>query len=184
MKRPLPLRVTPVPRETIPSFLSRMAAANGLGSSDFALDMGLTLRKFIELDAKALQRLAELSDLGAERLESLISWTGQPIGNIRMAFRGDTFVSRALRNPKIRGCPICLRNDAKAHGGSPFEAMAMRGDWQLREVDICVRHGHRLVQLWEIGPPSHRFDIRERLEEICDDILQGRLDDAEVTPSA
>jgi hypothetical protein len=160
-----------------------MAAVNGLGSQDFALDMGLTLRKFIELDAVALQDLAELSDLQPEALEALISWTGQGVGSVRMAFRGEVFVSRALRNPKIRGCPVCLRRDAEAHGGAPYEAMAMRGDWQLREVSICIQHRHSLVPLWEMGPPSHRYNISERLEEIRMDILQGRLDQPQVEPS-
>lgn len=70
MNRPLPLRVTPVPRETIPSFLARMAAVNGVGSQDFALDLGFSLRKFIELDMAALEGFAERSDLPPEALET------------------------------------------------------------------------------------------------------------------
>jgi hypothetical protein len=130
-----------------------------------------------------LQGFVALSDLQLEALEALISWTGKGVGSVRMAFRGEVFVSRALRNPKIRGCPVCMRNDAEAHGGAPDEVMAMPGDWQLREVSICVQHSHPLVPLWEMGPPSHRYNISERLEEIRTDILTGRLDQPEVTPS-
>lgn len=100
-----------------------------------------------------------------------------------MAFRGEIFVSRALRTPKLRGCPICLRLDAEAHGGAPRDAMAFRGDWQLREVSICVRHRHPLVELWEVGPPAHRYNFSERFAEICPDILQGRLDRPAMEPS-
>ncbi|WP_339108733.1 hypothetical protein [Thioclava sp. GXIMD4216] len=35
------------------------------------------------------------------------------MGDVRMRYRGEVMVSRALRNPIIRGCPICLRGDSK-----------------------------------------------------------------------
>ena len=59
----------------------------------------------------------------------------------------------------------------------------MRGDWQLREVSICVRHGHPLVGLWEIGSVAKRYDIGSRLSEIEHDILEGKLDKPLVKPS-
>src|SRR5690606_26590376 len=127
MLNPLPLRVTEVARETFPSFLARMAAVNGISAQDFAVDMGFTLRTVIELDESAIQNLADRGGLDAKGIEELISWTGQAVGNVRMAFRGEVFVSRALRNPRVRGCPVCLREDAEAHGGGPAAGMAMRG---------------------------------------------------------
>ncbi len=36
----LPLTVTPLPRETLPSFFARLAAANGTDAISFAMDMG------------------------------------------------------------------------------------------------------------------------------------------------
>ena len=59
----------------------------------------------------------------------------------------------------------------------------MRGDWQLREVSICVRHGHPLVLLWEVDPVANRYDIGSRLSEIQSDILQGKFDRPVVKPS-
>ncbi|SHJ58344.1 TniQ protein [Palleronia salina] len=114
----------------------------------------------------------------------MLSWTGVRVGNVRMRFRGELFVSRALRNPIVRGCPVCLREDALQHDGPNTAAMVMRGDWQLREVDLCVRHGHPLIPLWKEQAPRDRNDIKKRLEEIEGDILAGRLDQAEVAPSA
>jgi hypothetical protein len=101
-----------------------------------------------------------------------------------MDFRNETFVSRALKNPKIRGCPVCLREDAQARPAAPLEAMAMRGDWQLREVSICVRHEHPLVLLWERNIPTERFDMAARLGDILERLLDGSFEAPEIVPSA
>ena len=79
----------------------------------------------------------------------MLSWTGVRAGNVRMDFRGEVFVTRALRNPVMRGCPVCLREDAAGHAGPELTAMIMRGDWQMREAVTCVRHRHPLIPLWK-----------------------------------
>ena len=61
--------------------------------------------------------------------------------------------------------------------------MAMRGDWQLREACVCVRHRHPLVELWRADRPADRHDIAARLSEIEHDILSGALDRPAVLPS-
>jgi hypothetical protein len=100
-----------------------------------------------------------------------------------MAFRGEVFVSRALRNPRMRGCPACLREDARGQERTPARAMALRGDWQLREVSLCVRHGHLLVTLWEVGTPAHRYEVAARLDEIAERVLAGGSDTEPAAPS-
>jgi hypothetical protein len=62
--------------------------------------------------------------------------------------------------------------------------MAMRGDWQLREVRLCLRHNHPLVPLWQTSAPEDRFDIGARLREIEAQILSGAFDQQTRTPSA
>jgi hypothetical protein len=101
-----------------------------------------------------------------------------------MDFRNETFVSRALKNPKVRGCPICLREDAEARPEAPMEAMVMRGDWQLREASICVRHQHPLVLLWERNIPSERFNMGARLDDILEQLLDGSFETPQIIPSA
>jgi hypothetical protein len=118
---------------------------NGVSAKGFSKDMCFSLKRIILLESTAIERLADYGGLSAKQLQELIFWTGQSIGDVRMSFRGETFVSRALRNPVIRGCPICLREDAQAGGDKPLKFMAMGGDWQLREVNICVRHSHPLI---------------------------------------
>jgi hypothetical protein len=101
-----------------------------------------------------------------------------------MEFRGELFVSRALRNPVMRGCPVCLRDDAGGHEGPPAAAMAMRGDWQMREAFVCVRHSHPLVELWRADNLSNRHDMAARHRDIEKDILSGPSTGRRHPPSA
>ncbi|AXI47896.1 hypothetical protein C1J03_18920 [Sulfitobacter sp. SK012] len=181
--QPLPLRPEPNHRETIPSFLSRIAALNGICAADFALDMGFSLKKIVNLEDAALHRLAASGGLSDLQLEELISWTGRGVGDFRTIFRGEVFVSRALRNPIIRGCPVCLRKDAEADHLRPLAQMTMRGDWQVREIDLCVEHCHPLVPLWKHTPQSVRYDLSSRFAEILKDVLEGSLEQPCMTPS-
>ncbi len=184
MRTPLPLRITPVARETVPSFLARLAAVNGLSTRDFAVDMGFTLRRAVELETDTLGILAVRGGLDEKAMRELTSWTGSSVGEVRMSFRGEVFVSRALRNPEVRGCPVCLRQDAEGHPGRPTHAMAMRGDWQLREVSVCIRHAHPLVLLWTEGRPTDRHDMANQLQSIESAILAGKLEKKQIEPSA
>ena len=90
---------------------------NGVSSAEFAVDMGFSIKRLIFLEKVAVESLVALGGLNADERETLISWTGEALGEVRMSFRGETFVTRALRNPGIRGCPICLREDAMSIEG-------------------------------------------------------------------
>jgi hypothetical protein len=175
---------TPIPRETLYSYLSRMAATWRTEAPDLAYDMGAPFRRLLNQDEEAFDALAGWADLKTGVMAELLSWTGVRAGNVRMEFRGELYVSRALRNPVMRGCPVCLRGDAAGASGPAHGAMAMRGDWQLREVTLCLRHGHPLVPLWQATDPKDRFDIGARLQGIAADILSGALDQPTRVPSA
>lgn len=164
----------------MPSYLTRIAALNGVSATEFAQDMGLTLKKIINLEEDAVRALSECGGLTDIQTKELISWTGQNVGDFRMVFRNEIFVSRALRNPIIRGCPVCLREDAETDPSRPLAQMAIRGDWQLRELNVCVAHRHLLVPLWEYKQPTVRFEFSQRLTEILSDILEGRLEQPRV----
>ena len=146
--------------------------------------MGAPFKRLLEQDPDAFEAVANWTGLDPQQMEEMLSWTGLRVGNVRMRFRGELLVSRALRNPEIKGCPICLREDAAAHDGPEAAGMVMRGDWQMREVMVCVRHRHPLVPLWKCDKPRDRHDIAARLREIGTDILSGRLDQPETPLSA
>lgn len=143
---------------------------------EFAHNMGVSLRRFLDGDGEALASLLRWGGLTASELATLQSWSGEPLGDVRMLFRGEVFVSRALRNPTVRGCPVCLREDAVAHSGDAAQAMAIRGDWQLREVTLCLRHHHLLVPLWHADNRYERFDFAQHFRRIEPELQSGKFD--------
>ena len=183
MLQKLPLTVEPAERETLPSFFSRMATLNGTDAVWFALDIGVSLRRILNQEKVAVATFAARAGLAPSRLADMLSWTGERVGDVRMRFRGEVFVSRALRNPVVRGCPHCLR-EAAGELVSPLSHMVMAGDWLCRGVDVCLRHHHPLVPLWTSPRLVDRDDIGARLAEILPDLLSGRFDRDPITPSA
>lgn len=145
-------------RETVSSFLSRIAAMNGVSCTDFALDMGFSVKRAIHLDERALRQLTICGDLSPDQLDELISWTGRQIGDVRTDFRGEVFVTRAIVNPVLRGCPTCLREDVQNDAANPLRYIVMRGHWQLRDVSVCLHHNHPLVPLREKSARTARYD--------------------------
>ncbi|MGB3464990.1 MAG: TniQ family protein [Cyclobacteriaceae bacterium] len=174
----------PPPRETVPSFLSRLASWQRVPVHDYAIEMGFSLKRAVVGEEQAIGRLAELGGLTVSELDELLSWSGQRLGDVRMSFRGETFVSRALRNPILRGCPCCLREDAARSPSHPLEAMAYRGDWQLRYQGVCVRHGRTLVPLWTETSVLSRYDFHSRFRALLPDLEEGRLVGEHVQPTA
>lgn len=121
--------------------------------------------------------------LSPHEMEEMLSWTGVRMGNVRMDYRGDTVISRALRNPTVRGCPACLRDDATSAPSQPTSVMVMRGDWQLREVSICLRHRMFLVPIWTEDRPERRFDMQHQLRPMLGRIMSGEVDGVSVEPT-
>ena len=183
MPSPLRLRPTPKHRETHLSFLSRLAATNGVSVIDFALDMGFSFKQIISQETQALRDFAECGGLTTKQFHNLMSWTGEAAGDVQIHFRNEIFGSRSLRNATIRGCPVCLRNDADSDTKIPTRAMTMRGDWQFREVSICVEHEHPLVPLWERRNLSERHNNSARFTEILSDIQNGKFEVTRERPS-
>nr|WP_162623807.1 TniQ family protein [Paracoccus saliphilus] len=175
--------IAPVARETVPSLVARLAASKGVTLYQLALDLGGSLKRLVNQDRVVLENLAAWAGLEDAQLEELLSWTGEPIGDVRMRFRGEIFVSRALRNPVVQGCPQCLRDDALSAPEDPLAAMAMRGHWQMREMVICATHGALLVPLWTAQHPTGRNDLTARLTEILPNILSRALDGPVAVPT-
>lgn len=173
----LPVKMPrPAHRETVFSFLSRCAATWQTTARQFAYDMG-TSHRFIAMQRdEALRQLAERTNLTSEDIADLMSWTGEKIGNVRMRLRDEVFISRALRNPSVQGCPICLREDIATGDGAPPAVMIMRGNWLMREAVLCTRHRHPLVTLWSEEKVGDRYDIGANLEAILSDLRAGAFD--------
>ncbi|SDE94626.1 TniQ protein [Celeribacter baekdonensis] len=125
---PLPISSpSPVSRETLYSYLARLAATWRTDAPQLAYDMGASFKRLMDQDDEALEVFSSWADLSPEVMAEMLSWTGMRAGNVRMRFRGELYVSRALRNPVVRGCPMCLREDAAGTDRPAHEVMAMRG---------------------------------------------------------
>ncbi|SLN71954.1 hypothetical protein ROJ8625_03757 [Roseivivax jejudonensis] len=174
-KETLKRRPRPASRETFLSFLSRAASMNGVTPNEFAFDMGTSFKRIIDTNDAAIEHIGLICDLTGAELDELVSWTGRRLGDVRMLFRGETMVSRAIRHPTVRGCPCCLMEDAEASGEEPVRCMIMRGDWQVRHVAVCRFHGRPLVPIWSENLPSRRYDLASRLRDVSARLMSGEL---------
>lgn len=159
-----------------------MAAVNGCGPAQFATEMGFSIKRILDLEPWSLDKLCQLAGLNQAERDELVSWTGESVGNVRTLLRNEVFVSRAVRNPTVKGCPACLREDA-AGEARPMKFMFIRGDWQVRGKDVCLRHNMALVPLWTHEVRISRYSISDRLSENLEDILSGSRDGARMSPS-
>ena len=132
----------------------------------------------------ALAQPGKAAALDSEALQTLVSWTGKQVGDSRTECRGEIFPSKAVRNPVMRGCPVCLREDALNNRKNPAIVMVIRGDWLLREVGICCRHHSPLIPLWENIRPAERFDSAGHLRDLAPRIIAGEFDRPLRAPSA
>ncbi|MCD1637054.1 TniQ family protein [Martelella mediterranea] len=175
MSSVLPAPPSPKSRETTISYLSRLAASKGVSAREYASDMGVSLKRVINQEDEALKRMAYWGRLSIEQLADQVSWAGSPAGDVRLNFRGELYGTRSLRNPVVRGCPHCLREDMDNCANAPAAAMAMRGDWQFRESILCVRHKQPLVPLWRSQPLIERSDFTLHLPAVAEALANGRI---------
>ena len=70
------LTLAPNARETLPSFVSRLAAANGLDAASFSKDMGFSFKRILNFEETALRALAEVAGLCGEQMgrTCLLDW--------------------------------------------------------------------------------------------------------------
>ena len=156
-------RARPQPRETLVSLVSRTAALHEIPMPTFTRELGLSLRGLLNTTPAALQRLSELFDLDVQTLNAMVSWSGKQItGQVRMVFRGETVSSRALRNPTVRGCPLCLQEDINSDDHDVY----LRGDWLFRHTIVCTQHSIPLMPLWTRDLVAQRFDIARLIKTI------------------
>lgn len=140
---------SPRPREGLLSLLSRAAGQRGLPAGNFCNELGLFFKKLVNHDEEQVQQVSSILGLDTRSLDEVRSWTVQPLPEFKVRFRGEAYVSRALMNPVIRGCPACLQEDVTADRTPPQAQMVMREHWQLRYVELCYRHGQPLIPLWQ-----------------------------------
>ncbi|KMK68180.1 TniQ family protein [Puniceibacterium sp. IMCC21224] len=170
---PLPLKTEPVPRETALSYMSRLAAANGVNARDFGIELGVSFQRVMDGEQDTIKILALLGGADHECLER---WSGTKLEGRRHELCGEIFPAKTIRKPEIRGCPICLRQDAFGSKRPPEHSMAIRGHCLVPDVTICLSHEHPLVPLWRETQPFARYDTVAQFRSIAPAIVAGDFD--------
>lgn len=173
MTNTLTLTLHPADRETAWSCVSRLAVSNGLCARDFCADMGLSFQAVIDGDDGAL---SVIRDLAGVEDSSALGWTPKKLCGGDHELRNHPFHGKTIRSPQLRGCPACLREDARDSGKAPEKSMVMRGHWMLPHATLCLTHAIPLVPLWKVHQLYDRYDSVPHLQKLAPDIIAGQLD--------
>ncbi len=163
------------PDEMLPSFLSRIARANGRSTlRAFLKDLGLTPRLIAQGNEEELCRLADIichspNDLISRRLVNRSHVTAEYRGVVHSRAGG------------FRVCPDCIRDDRADITRMPGTRRYGRTAWVFGCISTCGLHGRRLVKLPEVfhgGFP----DFYEALDKAGDDFAaQGATGHVTIT---
>ncbi len=164
-----PLHIPAVDREPAFSLMSRMAFIGGISALEFGSDIGVSFRKILDGDRESIERLARIAGMAPE---PLLNWTLRRSSRSRRLLRNELFPSKTALSSIVRGCPMCLQEDAIGNASSPHSMMAIRGDWLVPHVMICVAHEQALVPLWQESRVIDRYETVTRFSEIAPKILR------------
>jgi hypothetical protein len=141
----LPLSVPLVERETSFSFMSRLAARNGVSTRLLGLDYDIPFKSVLDGESSVINYL---NALGGVAPQQLLRWTASRSGGSYHILCDETFHGITIRNPTIKGCPVCLREDTHDPRRPPEQQIAIRGHWMVKHVFLGQKHGHPLVKFW------------------------------------
>lgn len=120
----LPITVPLLPEETMLSFASRLAAANGVGRlSNLCAHLGLDLKALVRGDEGQIQRLAGYGGVDARELANRIF---RPSGDGFVWFGSERLALSAIHRQRMRACPQCVARD-RAEKLSGIPAVLGRG---------------------------------------------------------
>ena len=152
----LGLRLPILPGETLPSFVSHLAAKNGsCHAQDFSQDMGLSWRRILQLDPDTVWDLSELTGIA---VPDLVAHSFAPVGDGFFRFRDHELPLSSLDRSALRYCPVCLADDSDRHGRGYGRAL-----WQIDPLRVCPDHGTLLDVLPAPTYPRCPHDFAGRL---------------------
>ncbi|RRH73811.1 TniQ family protein [Falsigemmobacter faecalis] len=176
----------PVERETLPSYVSRVAHSFGVSVNTFLNDAGLG-RNFCARPERsaALEDFKQITGLRSEAVDMLLRWTGVGVDETHLVFADAVMNTRSLRNPVVRGCMACLRDDIMAgHLARPLTSAVYRGHWQLRDCFVCLRHSRLLDTLWSETMMTRRYDIGQNIAELLPGLWAAEPEKSEIIPTS
>lgn len=155
--------------QTLTSFLSALAARNGLQSSArFCVAFGLDLADLDKGEDEALSNLAKLTGVPVERLARSSS-RRRPMPTLM-----GQHIDAADMGAHLRVCPQCLAEDRAQQPHWPFAAAGkFRAAWSHNLVQACIDHELQLVALpASLGKlPNNDFAIALRALDTSGEVL-------------
>ncbi|MBY5324447.1 TniQ family protein [Rhizobium leguminosarum] len=150
--------------ETVPSFCSRLAAANGVASMrEFCSHLGLNVQAIIAGDAEEVGRLMTFAGLGPRDANR---------GSVRKidnpaAVKGEVIVARSYSTSRLRYCPRCLREDVENGSGLKIARPYGRTLWCFSFIRTCRRHevGLQTIDARDIDPSGYH-DVARMVEKV------------------
>lgn len=123
--------------ETLASFLSRTASANGRNTlSGFLKDFALDPIKIHHGDRAELDMLSRVVGIPADVMQA----RAVKVSGTVSEYRGETFHRLALERTRLRVCSHCLRDDERDGSSRPGLRMYARAVWMVPAVVSCPRH--------------------------------------------
>jgi hypothetical protein len=141
--------------ETPASFVSRLAALNGMSAREFCLDFSTTFQKVVDGDAQAIAIAAAKGGIDAKALGK---HAFVKIGERRYSLGSQVLTRSSLRRVVVAACPKCLLEDAATRPQRPNVALFQRALWQIDAVKTCAVHHVPLVVLAKDATPSYQHD--------------------------
>lgn len=151
----LPASISLHQDETLLSFSSRLAAANGYPSLSGFLRFTDTDAKSIMCgEPKAIETLSALSGIESGKLASLTRMTTTK--NLGFKLGEAVFSVRHRRANAHRFCIACVQEDIRNGSGRPVTFPYTRAWWETRAVLTCPIHG---LQIMEVSCKTGHHDF-------------------------
>lgn len=147
------LRVPLFEDETLPSYTSRVARANGRATYFFCKDYGVDFQKLARGERLSV---AMFSDICGEPISKLREHAVTLGKGHEATFFGEPFGSHLVSRKSIRFCPACFASDDADESRMPGTGRYIRAPWLVRAYATCPQHSKQIV---EISPASSHRDI-------------------------
>jgi len=155
--------------ETLSSFCSRIASANGVASArEFCFHMRLDYKKMNDGAQRAIDLLADLTGADASSLEA-----GTIVRNgDSYLIRGQKFTKAQVLRGRVRFCPRCLENDLERSVGHKAARPYGRLLWSLSYVLTCPFHDILLCEGNDVSGGATGYDFIRMLTGLEGDPLR------------
>jgi len=161
------LRVPLGKTEPLPSYASRLAAANGSPTlRQFLIDMDIEESGIVHGKSASLQKTATLGHVDSKELRTFSFCRGES----GIMVNGQDLTRLVLRRQRLRVCLSCLQEDIEL-GYGPLQARPYcRVAWLLKPIYCCPRHNVMLHEVSDAPVAFAAYDFSTRISSLLPDL--------------